>query len=229
MPSRPLVIAHRGSHGAGIIENTLAAFQQAVALGADMIELDVRRTADDELVVFHDYKVGREEVVSLTLEALRERARTDVPRLTEVLEWASGRIGLDVELKEDGYATRVAELLAGFADGGGEPLVTSFLDPVLAQLERLAAPLRCGLLIGFTAEGAVGRARECGAGSLVLQAKLASEALLSEAVDAGLEILVWDFMADTAGHRELLRDSRIAGVITDDVRGALAHRRSADS
>ncbi len=218
------MIAHRGSHGPGVAENTLASFQQAIALGADMIELDVRRTAGDELVVFHDHKVGRETVGSLSLEALRERASTDVPRLTDVLEWASGRVGLDVELKEDGYVERVVELLVEFANGGGELLVTSFVDPVLAQLRRLGAPLRYGLLIGFMASGAVGRARECGAGWLVVQARLISDALLDDAVGAGLECLVWDFMADTVEHAELLRDSRVAGVITDDVPGALAAR-----
>lgn len=224
MPPRPLVIAHRGSHGAGVAENTLASFQQAIALGADMIELDVRRAAGDELVVFHDHKVGRETVDSLSLEALRGRAGTDVPRLTDVLEWASGRVGLDVELKEDGYVERVVELLVEFAHSGGELLVTSFVDPVLAQLRRLGAPLRYGLLIGFMTSGAVGRARECGAGSLVVQAKLVSDALLDETVGAGLECFVWDFMAATAGHAELLRDPRVAGVITDDVPGALAAR-----
>ncbi len=217
------MIAHRGSHGPGVAENTLASFQRAIALGADMIELDVRHTADDELVVFHDHKLGPETVDSLSLEALRERGGTDAPRLTDVLEWACGRVGLDVELKEDGYVERVAELLVGFANGGGELLVTSFVDPVLAQLRQLAAPLSYGLLIGFT-RGAVGRARECGAGSLVVQAKLVSDALLDEAVGAGLQCLVWDFIAASAGHTQLLRDSRVAGVITDDVPGALAAR-----
>jgi glycerophosphoryl diester phosphodiesterase len=207
-----------------VAENTLEAFRQAAALGADMIELDVRRVADDELVVFHDDKVGREAVDSLSLQVLRERSRTEVPRLTEVLDWASGRVGLDVELKEDGYVPRVAEPLASFADGGGELLVTSFMDPVLAELGRFGAPVRCGLLIGFSATGAIARAQECGADAVVVQAKLVSDALLDEAVDAGLEFLVWDFMAAAPGHPELLSDPRVAGVITDDVPGALAAR-----
>jgi glycerophosphoryl diester phosphodiesterase len=225
MPPRPLVIAHRGSHGAGVGENTMAAFERAQALGADMIELDVRRTADDELVVLHDHEVGETAVGSLSLEALRERARTDVPRLTEVLEWASGRVGLDVELKEDGYVPRVAELLAAFASGGGgRLLVTSFIDPVLAELARLGSSLPRGLLIGFSAAGAIARAQACGADAVVLQAKLVSDALLDEVVDARLECLVWDFMAAAAGHPELLSDPRVSGVITDDVPGALAVR-----
>jgi glycerophosphoryl diester phosphodiesterase len=56
--TRPLVIAHRG--GAGLWpENTLHAFESAAALGADVLELDVRSSADGELVVFHDPTLER--------------------------------------------------------------------------------------------------------------------------------------------------------------------------
>jgi glycerophosphoryl diester phosphodiesterase len=218
------VIAHRGFRGQGVTENTIAAFERAVALGAEMIELDVRRTADDELVIFHDEVVGATGLNALTLAELRGRAAVEVPRLAEVLDWASGRIGLDVEVKEDGYVERVAKPLAAFARAGGDLLVTSFLDPVLAELGRLRLPPRRGLLIDSSATGSVGRARECQAGSLVVEAKLVSDTLMEEAVAAGLEFFVWDFIAATPSHAALLRDPRVAGVITDDVPGALAAR-----
>ena len=50
---RPLVLGHRGAPRAAR-ENTVEAFRRAVELGADGVELDVRRTADDVLVVHHD-------------------------------------------------------------------------------------------------------------------------------------------------------------------------------
>jgi glycerophosphoryl diester phosphodiesterase len=57
-PGRPLVIAHRG--GAGLWpENTLYGFERAAGLGVDVIETDVRATADGELVLFHDETLNR--------------------------------------------------------------------------------------------------------------------------------------------------------------------------
>ncbi len=56
--TRPLVIAHRGSSDA-IAEHTLAAYEQAIAEGADMLECDVRLTADGHLVCLHDRRVER--------------------------------------------------------------------------------------------------------------------------------------------------------------------------
>jgi hypothetical protein len=55
---RPLVVAHRGASGAAP-ENTMAAFERAVEMGADMIELDVHATEDGHIVVIHDAVLNR--------------------------------------------------------------------------------------------------------------------------------------------------------------------------
>lgn len=75
-PARPLVIAHRG--GAGISpENTLFAYKRAVELGVDMLELDIHRTIDGEMVVIHDSKVDRTTdgsgaIAAMTLEEIKK-------------------------------------------------------------------------------------------------------------------------------------------------------------
>jgi glycerophosphoryl diester phosphodiesterase len=218
------VLAHRGAHDDETPENTLAAFAGAVVLGADGIEFDVRRAADGELVVFHDYAIGRDALDSLSSEAIRELAGYPVPTLGDVLEWALDGVILDVELKEDGYVAEVAEQLCDFAQRGGSLIVTSFIDPVLAQLGQLAPQIRRGLLIGITGIGAVARAHECEAQTLVIQAKLASDELLDELDAAGLECLVWDLGRSGHEHARFLGDPRVVGVITDDIAWALAQR-----
>jgi glycerophosphoryl diester phosphodiesterase len=187
-----------------------------------MIEFDVRRTRDRELIVFHDADLAGAPVANLTRSEIEDRAGVRPPLLEEVPELALGRIALDVELKEDGYVDELAALLSGFAEGGGDLIVTSFLDLVLAQLTELTPQLSLGLLLSASTERAVERAQACGATIVLPKMELVGEASLAEISDAGLTVIVWDFMA--AQHAALLSEPRVSGVITDDVPGALAAR-----
>jgi glycerophosphoryl diester phosphodiesterase len=187
-----------------------------------MIEFDVRRTRDRELIIFHDAELAGAPVASLTRSEIEELAGVLPPLLEEALELARGRIALDVELKEDGYVDELAHLLSGFAASGGELIVTSFLDPVLARLTQLTPQLRRGLVLSVSTERAPERANACGATVVLPKMHLVDEASLAEIADARLTAIVWDFMATERA--ALLSDTRIRGVITDDVPGALAAR-----
>jgi glycerophosphoryl diester phosphodiesterase len=218
------VIAHRGAWGAGVPENSLAAFERAIDLGADMIEFDVRRTRDRRLIIFHDAELAGAPVASLTRSEIEDLAGVLPPLLEEALELACGRIALDVELKEDEYVDELADLLSGCAASGGDLIVTSFLDLVLAQLTELTPQLTRGLILASSTERASERAKACGATVVLPKMQLVDEASLAEISGAGLTVIVWDFMATE--HAALLSDTRISGVITDDVPGALAARSS---
>lgn len=99
MSTKPLVWAHRGASGYAP-ENTLAAFQKAVDLGADGVELDIQLTKDDQIVVIHDEMIDRTSdgkgwVKDYTLEELRafnynrtkpEYKHADIPTMREVFE-----------------------------------------------------------------------------------------------------------------------------------------------
>ncbi len=216
------MIAHRGAWGAGVPENSLAAFERAIELGADMIELDVRRTRDRELIVFHDAAIGGAPVGTLTRSEIADLAGVLPPLLEEVLELASGRIALDVELKENGYLDELAGPLSSFAASDGALIVTSFIDLVLAGLTELTPQLVRGLVLSRSIGSAPERAQACGATVVLPKMRLVDDASLAALWDAGLTVIVWDFMASK--HAALLSDPRIRGVITDDVAGALAAR-----
>jgi glycerophosphoryl diester phosphodiesterase len=97
MASRPLVLGHRGA-SAVVPENTVAAFTRARELGADGVELDVRRTADGVLVVHHDAAVkGFGLIASATLAELRA-ACPDVATLAAALEACRGLV-VNAEVK----------------------------------------------------------------------------------------------------------------------------------
>lgn len=110
-PPRPLVIAHRGASW-DERENTVPAFERAIADGADYLELDVQASSDGALVVFHDLDLGRLTGLRgpLRRRPLAELRELGVPLLEEVVELARGRAGIMVELKSP-YLFRRHELI----------------------------------------------------------------------------------------------------------------------
>ena len=107
-----LVVAHRGCHRAApshgldraVPENSLAALERCVALGVDLVEIDVRRTRDGRLIVMHDAKIdrtttGKGRVAELTLAELQALSLKGAdgeapPTLEAVLRAARGRFGV---------------------------------------------------------------------------------------------------------------------------------------
>ena len=124
--------AHRGLHGAGIVENSRAAFEAAIAAGHG-IELDVQASADGQAMVFHDYKLerlaGRDGLVVAMKAAELQRLRltgTDetIPTLAEILALIAGRAPLLIEVKTPerdvaGLSRSVAAALAGYEGAVG--------------------------------------------------------------------------------------------------------------
>src|SRR5450432_3052200 len=141
-----LVVAHRGA-SAEAAENSLEAFEKAIQVGSDLIEFDVLRTRDDQLIAFHDATVGGHLVGQLTSEEIHHRSGIKPPLLNDVLDLTKGRVGLDVELKEDGYTDRVLDAVGSRFDPD-QLVITSFIDSVVAETKRLAPAIRAGLLIG---------------------------------------------------------------------------------
>ena len=110
---RPLVFAHRGG-GALAPENTIAAFDNGLALGADGLELDVHLSRDGVVVVHHDRLLDRTTalrgpVAGYTADALR---RADVPTLMEVLtRYRDPRIIIELKVNTAALAAATIEVI----------------------------------------------------------------------------------------------------------------------
>jgi glycerophosphoryl diester phosphodiesterase len=228
MSSACLVIAHRGAWGpdapSAPAENTLEAFEAAIALGADMIEFDVRRTRDGRLIAFHDARVKTIPISSLNYEALRAKGtRARPPLLVDALALTKDRIALNLELKEPGYVGETIALLRPF--GLDRCLLSSFLDAVLLEAKALAPELRTALLIaaGFRKALTV-RLHASRADCLSVHRRLADANALASAAAAGIPCLIWTVNAPRALDR-YLNHTTVEGVVTD--RPALALERRA--
>ena len=246
---RPLVIAHRGA-SADAPENSLAAFDAAIAQRADLVELDVRRTADARLVVHHAARRRGVAIDRLTYAELVERSRHRPPSLDEVLALCAGRVAVDVEIKEPGYEAEVVEIVEHRLDAT-RAVVTSFHAGVIETVKSLRPGLRCGLVVGLgrmrTSRAAVDRvvvdpARQCGADFIAVhqllaglrpharRRRLGTSRVLRAAADAELPVAVWT-VNGIMRLRHFLNEPLVAAVITDTPATAidLRHKLSTTS
>lgn len=218
----PLVAAHRGGRGHGA-ENSLAAIDNAITIGADMVEFDVRRTADGHLVIIHDRLVCRRRVDQLTRVEIDRLLGVDAPPLLEeVLRLCAGRIRLDVEIKESGYEAETLQLLRGLVPTA-DMVLTSFRDSVLATVKAIAPEIRCGLLLGtLHRRDLVPWQRVAGIPADFIAPSLAvlDTGLLHRARRRGVPVVVWTVNAERP-LRRLLRHGTVEMVITDEPERAL--------
>jgi glycerophosphoryl diester phosphodiesterase len=143
------IIAHRGA-SAYYPENTLPAFKGAIAMGADMVELDVQLTLDREVIVFHDEKIsrctdGRGKIADYSLVSLKKLdagswfdkkfKNTRIPTLVEVLDICKNKIAVNIEIKTEAVSKMffggIEEKCLKIAEQSGmrEHIVFSSFDP----------------------------------------------------------------------------------------------------
>ncbi len=147
--------AHRGLHGDGVPENSLAAFARACEAGYG-IELDVQLSHDGEVMVFHDYTLTRmtgddRKLCELHAAHLGEHhlAGTEetIPSLVQVLRLVDGRVPLLIELKGEDFNTalcpKVAKCLKAY---NGPYCIESFNPMLLREMHRCLPDAYIGLL-----------------------------------------------------------------------------------
>ena len=223
-----LVIAHRGASGTRP-ENTLAAFRQAEALGAPMVELDVQLTRDREVVVIHDWTLtrttnGRGRVASRTLAEIQRLdagswfdphyAGERIPTLREVLD--AIRASVNVELKalgSDGLEARAYDAVAA-ANATERVVFSSFHAESLVRLRRYAPDATIAVLWTRKRLAAALRlAGRVGATALHIRKEATVAAEVRAAVAEGLEVRAWT-VNDPADFTHL-QSFGVSGVFTD--------------
>lgn len=223
--SKPLVIAHRGA-SAYRPENTLPAFDLAIAQRADMIETDLHCTRDGAIVVTHDEELaglgGTGEVANASLGEIRALDAGDgerVPTLDEMLDGFGSRIAFNLELKratDRDYAGLEAQALDAVVSRGllARTLWSSFYDSVLARLRAQASDARIGLLISRRYPVRIfERARELGAEAIHPEAAIVDAALVEDAHAAGLAVHV--FTVDDLSEMRGLLELGVDGLFTN--------------
>jgi len=238
MPS-PLIIAHRGA-SATAPENTMAAFREAIAAGADGIEFDVRLTRDGVPVVIHDSTLRRttglsHRIADLILSEL-DNLNVGVPSLEELLTlFESNNLVLNLEMKSDSASeqTPLAEACCRLINEHSlkERVIVSCFDLAAIKLVKsidseikTAALFEPSLLNLSTLsnERMINQAIAVGASALALHHRLARKELIDKAKLLGWTVAVWT--VDDPRWIERARSIGVDALITNNPAAMLAHR-----
>ena len=230
----PLVIAHRGASGVAP-ENTLAAFELAVAQGARAVECDVVLTSDGVPVVIHDTTLDRtttgsgnvadhqwSDLVSLDAGSWKgvAYAGEPLPRLGDLLRAAVGRARIVIEFKDgDPHGLAVATREAIASNPGIDVGIISFIPDVVRAVRQAIPDVAVGFLYWERQEFArdiqavIRMAKEMGAHFIGPQTTLVSAELCRVAHAEGLPVSTW-----TANDPDVMRQLVADGVdaITTD-------------
>jgi glycerophosphoryl diester phosphodiesterase len=224
------VIAHRGASRARPPGNTIEAFRAALALGADWVELDVRRSADGGLAVHHDAHLADGRAI---VDVASNDLPGEVPSLASALHACAG-MGVNVEIKnapgepdfdeERQLVDAVLSLLDG-ADHAGH-LVTSFDVGALERVGRVDPTVPRGLL-SFDLERpepTIELAAELGCSAINPWDAYVTAAFVERCHGLELDVNVWT--VNDPGRMQELLGMGVDGIITDvpDVLCALIDR-----
>ncbi len=144
-----MIFAHRGASKLER-ENTLKAFTKAIELGADGIELDARKTADNHLVVFHDPEINGRKICKLTFKEINQESAKEnyqVPELEESLRLIAGKVRVQIEMKEEGYEREVVETALKILQPE-DFVIISFNIKSLQNIKSYFPKVKTGLIIG---------------------------------------------------------------------------------
>lgn len=236
-PTPPLihsVTGHRGAKGHAP-ENTMAGLRKAVELGARWVEFDVKLTADNQLVLFHDDTVsrtsdGKGPIAGMTLSEVRKLdagrwfsadfTGETVPTLSEAMDYLTAKgIGANVEVKscpgrEAETGAAVARALAERWFGGPVPiLICSFSADSLAAARQAAPQIPRGFLTLKFIKDWAARMREMECATFHLLDRRFTEARTRAIREAGYRALAYT-INDPARARELLSWG-VESIITD--------------
>jgi glycerophosphoryl diester phosphodiesterase len=191
-----LRVGHRGAK-AYAPENTLMSFKKALEIGVDAVELDVRKTKDNQLVVIHDADVKRttngEGLVSeLTLKEIKgfsAEGGEKISTLEEALDFLGKKVKVFIELKEAGVEEQVLSKV-NERGLGKNVVIVSFLEDALKKVRELDKDIETGLIYAKH-KNPIKAALELKANYLLAFYRFTHTANVQKAHQNGLKVIVW--------------------------------------
>jgi glycerophosphoryl diester phosphodiesterase len=199
-------------------ENTVSAFDLALANGCDGFEFDVRLTADCQAIIFHDPDISGNPVATCSFEILSNlngprQFGERILRLEDVISRYAASAFLDIELKVPGLEATVVSQLKEHPPQRGY-VVSSFLPEVLEAVRRHDTTVPLGYICEDP--GMLLHWRGLSVEYVIPKVDLVSLELVDELHRSGRKVLVWTVNDPSAMRR--LAEGQVDGIISDDTR-----------
>ena len=94
----PKLQSHRGYCEDGLPENTLLSIQKAIEIGYEMVEFDVRLTAEGVVILFHDDSFGTQRILNTSYKELKKKIKVNT--LDEVLSWLNSLTNKNIKFNK---------------------------------------------------------------------------------------------------------------------------------
>jgi glycerophosphoryl diester phosphodiesterase len=224
---QPLIIGHRGA-SAVAPENTIAAFEAAIAAGADGIEFDVRLAGDGVPVVIHDetlYRTAgvRGHVADMSCNELNQ---FDVPSVAQVFElFKSNELILCLEMK--GQELQLAQACCRLIEQHrlqDRVVLSCFGHSALQTVKSIDSTLRTAALFQSPSAFIVEKSIAVGASEITLHHRLVNDRLVQKARLAGLEVVTWT--VDDPVWVKRAQETGIHALITNNPSALIAARNA---
>lgn len=223
------ISAHRGASNEAP-ENTIPAIEKAIEGGADYVEIDVRLTADGEVVLMHDASTERttdqaltvtectyEELLTLDAGAWfsEEYAGTEIPSLEEVMEICENRIMMNIELKPADFSGELEQTVARMITEKhmeDQCIVTSFRQSSLLAVKEYNPDITTGYIYSFGYSNSINyEAMDI----LSIDARYLSSAVVTGAHEKGISVYAWT--VNSKGEMRRMMAIGVDNIITDNI------------
>ena len=222
--NKTLKIGHRGAKGHEP-ENSLISFQKALEMNVDGIELDVHISSDGVVMVIHDETINRttngkgvvNQLALSELKYFRTEKGEQIPTLIEVLDLINKKCLINIELKGNGTAKPVVEIIENYVEtknwNYNHFLVSSFDWNALREVRLLNSKIPIGVLTHTDLELAQAFAKFINAETIHPYFHLLTKEKTAQLQHEGFDVYAWT--VNEAVDIQKIKSFQVDGIITD--------------
>ncbi|BEP28871.1 glycerophosphodiester phosphodiesterase [Helicovermis profundi] len=223
------ITAHRGSTFEAP-ENTISAIKKAIENGADFVEFDVRETKDHKVILLHDgtfkrttgldkapYELTLKEIQKLDAGSFfsREYAGEKIPTLEEVIDYAKGKIKLNIEIKTDPNSVNLVKEVAKIIEDKkmiNSCVVTSLDYDALLEIKEINPKIKTGYIIFV----AIGDLSKLNVDFYSIEESYVTDTIVENAHKSGRGVYIWTINSEESMNNAIKLG--VDNIITDNVK-----------